>query len=108
MNFIVFLKEIKKPRNSWLRFDLEKLKDPAIAEEFIAENWIDEQCEDVDASFSTMKKFNIVQKLTHTIEQPVLSQGAIGEWFHTSVGVLQGCLLSLTLFNIFLERMSDT
>ena len=34
--------------------------------------------------------------------------GSIGEWFRITVGVRQGCLLSPTLFNIFLERiMSD-
>ena len=34
--------------------------------------------------------------------------GSIGEWFRTTAGVRQGCLLSPTLFNIFLERiMSD-
>ena len=33
----------------------------------------------------------------------VLVQGATGEWFHTSVGVRQGYLLSPTFFNIFLE-----
>ena len=35
----------------------------------------------------------------------VLFNGSIGEWFRTTVGVKQGCLLSPTLFNIFLERI---
>ena len=35
----------------------------------------------------------------------VLFNGSIGDWFRTTVGVLQGCLLSLTLFKIFLERI---
>ena len=34
--------------------------------------------------------------------------GSIEEWFRTTVGERKGCLLSPTLFNIFLERiMSD-
>ena len=32
----------------------------------------------------------------------------MGEWFKTTVGVRQGCLLSPTLYNVFLEQiMSD-
>ena len=63
-----------------------------------------------EALWATMKKFNISGKLIETIQSlyenamsAVLVQGATGEWFHTSVGVRQGCLLSPTLFNIFLE-----
>ncbi|KAK3888946.1 hypothetical protein Pcinc_007014 [Petrolisthes cinctipes] len=52
------------------------------------------------------------QKLIGTIRQlyakassAVLVQGSVGNWFRTSVGVRQGCLLSPTLFNIFLENI---
>ena len=62
-----------------------------------------------------MRKYNISTNLVRTIEQlydkatsAVQMNGSIGEWFRTTVGVRQGCLLSPTLFNIFLERiMSD-
>ena len=62
-----------------------------------------------------MRKYNIIANLVRTTEQlydkatsAVLMIGSIGEWFRTTVGVKQGCLRSLTLFNIFLERiMSD-
>ena len=57
----------------------------------------------------------ISANLVRTIEQlydkatsAVQMNGSIGEWFRTTVGVRQGCLLSPTLFNIFLEQiMSD-
>ena len=48
------------------------------------------------------------RKTTIQQQQPVQMNGSIGEWFRTTVVVRQGCLLSPTLFNIFLERiMSD-
>ena len=67
------------------------------------------------ALWATMRKYNISANLVCTIEQlydkatsAVQMNGSIGEWFRTTVGVRQGCLLSPTLFNIFLERiMSD-
>ena len=62
-----------------------------------------------------MRKYNISANLVRTIEQlydkatsAVQMNGSTGEWFRTTVGVRQGCLLSPTLLNIFLERiMSD-
>ena len=65
--------------------------------------------------WATRWKYNISANLVRTIEQlfdkatnAVQMNGSIGEWFRTTVGVRQGCLLSPTLFNIFLERiMSD-
>ena len=62
-----------------------------------------------------MRKYNISANLVRTTEQlydkatsAVQMNGSIGEWFRTTVGVRQGCLLSPTLFKIFLERiMSD-
>ena len=67
------------------------------------------------ALWATMWKYNISANLVRTIEQlyekatsAVQMNCRIGEWFRTTVGVRQGCLLSPTLFNIFLERnMSD-
>ena len=59
-----------------------------------------------EALCATMKKFNIDQNLVYTIQElypkaisAVLAQGTIGEWFQTSAGVCQGCLLLPTLFN---------
>ena len=59
-----------------------------------------------------MKKYNITTNLIQVIKNlhnkatsAVLFNGSIGDWFRTTVGVRQGCLLSPTLFNIFLERI---
>ena len=59
-----------------------------------------------------MKKYNIGTKIIRVIKNlydkatsAVLFNSSIGDWFRTTVGVRQGCLLSPTLFNIFLERI---
>ena len=64
------------------------------------------------ALWSTMKLYNINANLIKVIESlyskatsAVYYNGSVGEWFKTTVGVRQGCLLSPTLFNIFLERI---
>ena len=64
------------------------------------------------ALWSTMKLYNINANLNKVIESlyskatsAVYYNGSVGEWFRTTVGVGQGCLLSPTLFNIFLERI---
>ena len=62
-----------------------------------------------------MRKYNINANLVRAIEHlydnaisAVQMNGSTGEWFRTTVGVRQACLLSPTLLNIFLERiMSD-
>ena len=59
-----------------------------------------------------MKKYNISANLIRVIKNlfekatnAVLFNISVGNWFRTTVGVRQGCLLSPTLFNIFLERI---
>ena len=65
-----------------------------------------------EALWANMRKYNINASIIRAIENlydkaksAVLFNGSTGEWFRTTVGVRQGCLLSPTLFNIFLERI---
>ena len=59
-----------------------------------------------------MRKYNINASIIRAIanlydkaQSAALFSGSTGEWFRTTVGVRQVCLLSQTLFNIFLERI---
>ena len=67
------------------------------------------------ALWATTKKYNISTNLIQVIKNlfnkatsVVFINGSIKDWFRTTVGVRQGCLLSPTLFNIFLERIFIT
>ena len=65
-----------------------------------------------EALWATMRKYNInasiirgIENLYDKAQSAVLFNGSTEEWFRTTVGVRQGCLLTPTLFNIFLERI---
>lgn len=51
------------------------------------------------------KLINMIQSLYDGATSAVCFNGKTGDWFRTTVRVRQGCLLSPTLFNIFLERI---
>ena len=62
--------------------------------------------------WTIMKKYNIstnliqvIRNLYNKASSAVLFNSSIEDWFQTTVGVRQGCLISPTLFNIFLERI---
>ena len=44
-----------------------------------------------------------IKQLYAKVSSAVLMQGTVDDGFHTAAGVPQGCLLSPTLFKIFLE-----
>ena len=65
-----------------------------------------------EALWATMRKYNINASIIRAIENlydkaqsAVLFNVSTGEWFRTTAGVRQGCLLSSNLFNIILERI---
>ena len=47
----------------------------------------------------------VIKNLYNKATCAVIFNSTIGNWFRTTVGVRQGCLLSPTLFDIFLERI---
>ena len=47
----------------------------------------------------------VIKNLYDRVTSAVLFNSSIGDWFRTTVGVRQECLLSPILFNIFLERI---
>ena len=47
----------------------------------------------------------VIENLYNNDTSAVYFNGDIGDWFRTTVRVRQGCILSPTLFNIFLERI---
>ena len=64
------------------------------------------------ALWATMKKYcistnliQVIKNLYNKANSADLFNSSTGDWFRTPVGVRQGCLLSPTLFNIFLERI---
>ena len=65
------------------------------------------------ALWAAMKKYNIstiliqvIKNLFNKATNAVLFNSSIGDWFRTTVGARQGSLLSPTLFDIFLERIT--
>ena len=50
--------------------------------------------------------FRVIKNLYDKATTAVLFNSSIGDWCRTTVGVRQGCLVSPTLFNIFLERIT--
>lgn len=69
-----------------------------------------------DGLWHVLRGFNIEEGLVQTMQalyahssSAVLLNNKIGDFFQTTVGVRQGCLLSPILFNLYLERiMIDT
>ena len=62
--------------------------------------------------WQVLRNFGIEEGLIQTIEalyntssSAVLLNNEVGEYFKTTVGVRQGCLLSPVLFNLFLEKI---
>ena len=53
----------------------------------------------------TANLIRMIQNIYDKATSAVYLNNSIGDWFRTTVGVRQGCVLFPTLFNIFLERI---
>ena len=56
-------------------------------------------------SFDINELVQAIQALYENSSRAVILNSQLGEFFKTTVGVYQGCLLSLILFNLFLEKI---
>ena len=63
--------------------------------------------------WASMEKYNITANLIRVIKHlydkatsTILFNDSTGDWFRTKVGARQGCVLSPTLFNIFLGKIT--
>ena len=55
------------------------------------------------------RNYKLIESLYANSNSAIIPNNMTGDFFHTMVGVIHGCLLSPVLFNIFLEKiMQDT
>jgi len=54
-----------------------------------------------------VKTINILKHMYQNTQCTVMIDNNLTDWFKVEVGVRQGCILSPTLFNIFLEFVID-
>ena len=56
----------------------------------------------------SVNPIRVIKHLYDKATNSAIFSGSIGDWFRTTVGVRQGCLLSPAVFNISLEKtMTD-
>ena len=63
-------------------------------------------------TFKNAAKIGIPNKFVETIknlydktEFSIIDRGQLTDWFHVTIGVRQGCIMSPSLYNIFMEHV---